>query len=252
MRRLPYISILLLTLSSSAFGDIKITGCPENSGTGIRTCVAIGPAPASYPNQGNDGAGETSCFIRFDANNSLFGMMILIAGVQPPGPGPGCNVGYLNQYVRTHLPSGIPVNITGSYDKGVSGVSLWGGRGVASVPVPVSWGVTPTTCSVLDSVTFDHGNIATGTVQHTAEQPLRISCTGKTTGSLSLQGSTNDRITLRNSGLSSLITVNGEKLGTTLKLKKGSNSLSVGSLLTGTTTSPGIRSGSGVLVLKII
>ncbi|CAI0906518.1 Uncharacterised protein [Serratia proteamaculans] len=250
MRTLCSVLLLQLSLSYPALADVKITGCPESNGIGGRGCIAIGAAPSSYPSIGAGGV-ETLCMIRFDALNSIFGTVTLVAAVQPPLPGPGCSTAYLDQYVRTHLPSGIPVTISAGSPTAKPSISLWGGRTTATAFVHVSWGVTPTTCTVLDTVTFDHGNIPTGTVQQTAELPLRISCTGKTTGSLSLQDSANDRISIRNSGLSSLITVNGKKLGTTLDLKKGANSFSVGSALTGTTTSTGIRSGSGILVLKI-
>lgn len=132
----------------------------------------------------------------------------------------------------------------------------FGGRDAYPIPGAICGIVPPPGygCSMPDSLELDHGMVQTSALNgHTVSSQLLISCNTNVSARLYLQSEDGEHINLDKS-LSSSLTIDQQGMtatGVPLKLSTGDKTINVSSklILSGTSPTSGVHSGSGILIL---
>lgn len=157
------------------------------------------------------------------------------------------------RYIRDLLSGpGMPVFQIPQTSVGGPGIAVSNGTTIIWYATGVSIGDKPIGCSVNKNLIFDYNSIPLGEISSTIlRENLPVVCSGRATGTLTLRGSNNGTISLGSSGLTAKLSANNAALGSKITFGNGTTNVDISSELRGTTTSPGIKSGSGVLVLNV-
>lgn len=251
MQTLTKLALLFLSLTlwhPSTKADLTVD-CPNGSNQWAY-CTAygtIGPFSGVLPG----GVQECTAWLFQSADGGRRYSATILENPSFP-PQHLCNQDTLQSAVKNALTSGLVVQVYGVGNTNVP-PGMWtcaGGR-CQVANTNVNPGPKPETCSINTDLAFVHGATSPGITPSPTTLPLPVVCTGASKGRLSLRGSNAGTLRLGASGLSSTLSVNNQKLGGTLNFNKGTTSLSITSTISGSTSSVGTVSGSGVLVLDI-
>lgn len=248
----PCIILIALTLclTNTTYANVTLD-CP--SGTAVSaTCTAYGTlGPFVFL-----GGTSNDCYVAIiQRNPSWIRLHASVSGWLPSGM--ACNQPMIQEEFRKRLISGLPMRVwafvpnPGSQGPFSGAWVIAGGQQMIS-QTDVSPGPKPETCSLNSELAFVHPPALPGITPSATTLPLPVVCTGAVKGKLTLRGSSTGILPLGSSGLSSTLSVNSQKLGGTLNLNKGSTTLSITSTISGSTSSVGTITGSGVLVLDIL
>ncbi|CAI2537925.1 Uncharacterised protein [Serratia proteamaculans] len=247
--------VLSLNFPLTAWSAVTLV-CPEGQVL-YATCTAYGTLGASFRPGPSAPIDPRMCkvviiqrepyYVRLDAHRDVF----------PELEGGGnCTQPRLQTAFRNRLASGLPMIVTQTLPNGGIGGPLSGGWSITAGSQMVSDtdvkpGPKPVTCSMGPPLTFDFGALPPGPAQSDMSLPFPINCTAKTTGTLTLRNSPKSVIKVGNSGLVAGISANNNPLGSKIQFSKGVTNITIRAVLSGNTTSVGVQTGSGVLVLDV-